>query len=85
MNKDKYELPRFPINEKYGDLKRFEFLINLLPLQYKNILPEEKYIKSINNPPKVIVEFFNEQKNLSKINEFNFYRFDENTSSSITH
>ena len=70
LNKDKYELPRFPINEKYGDLKRFEFLINLLPLQYKNILPEEKYIKSINNPPKMIVEFFNEQKNLNKINCF---------------
>ena len=70
LNKNKYELPRFPINEKYGDLKRFEFLINLLPLQYKNILPEEKYIKSINNPPKMIVEFFNEQKNLNKINCF---------------
>ncbi|MEK9674665.1 MAG: polysaccharide deacetylase family protein, partial [Candidatus Pelagibacter ubique] len=34
LNKDPYELPRFPINEKYGDLKRFEFLIKLLPLQY---------------------------------------------------
>ena len=29
LNKDPYELPRFPINEKYGDLKRFEFLIKL--------------------------------------------------------
>ena len=70
LTKDKLELPRFPINEKYGDLKRFEFLINLLPLQYKNILPEEKYIESINNPPKMVVEFFNKQKNLSKINCF---------------
>ena len=33
LNKDPHELPRFPINEKYGDLKRFQFLINLLPLQ----------------------------------------------------
>ena len=40
INKDKYELPRFPINEKYGDLKRFEFLIKLLPLQYKNSYKE---------------------------------------------
>ncbi len=31
VNKDKYELPRFPINEKYGDLDRFEFLIKLIP------------------------------------------------------
>ena len=29
INKDPHELPRFPINEKYGDLKRFKFLINL--------------------------------------------------------
>ena len=29
INKDKYELPRFPINEKYGDLKRFTFLLNM--------------------------------------------------------
>ena len=43
INKDRYELPRFPINEKYGDLKRFEFLINLNPLQYKSLYPEEKY------------------------------------------
>jgi len=70
LNKDKYELPRFPINENYGDLNRFKFLVNLLPLQYKNILPEEKYIKSINNPPKMVVEFFNEQKNLNNINCF---------------
>ena len=24
LNKDKFELPRFPINEKYGELKRFK-------------------------------------------------------------
>ena len=34
FNKDKFELPRFPINEKYGDLERFNFLIDLLPLQF---------------------------------------------------
>ena len=44
INKDRYELPRFPINEKYGDLKRFKFLINLYPLEYKNLYPEEKYL-----------------------------------------
>ncbi len=69
INKNKYELPRFPINEKYGDLKRFEFLINLHPLEYKTLSPEEKYLTD-NNPPKFIVEFFNEQKNLNNINCF---------------
>ena len=70
INKDRYELPRFPINEKYGDLKRFEFLINLNPLQYKVLNPIEKYLTDNNNPPRFLVEFFNEQKNISNINCF---------------
>ena len=68
INKNKFELPRFPINEKYGDLKRFSFLLNLSPFEYKNIIPEDKYILQNNNPPKTIIEFFEEQKNLKKIN-----------------
>ena len=70
INKDRYELPRFPINEKYGDLKRFEFLINLNPLQYKALYPVEKYLINNNNPPKFLVEFFDEQKNIKNINCF---------------
>ena len=70
VNKDRYELPRFPINEKYGDLKRFKFLINLQPLQFKKLYPIEKYLTDNNNPPKFSVEFFEEQKNLNNINCF---------------
>ena len=69
INKDPYELPRFPINEKYGDLDRFKFLINLYPLQYKNLYPEEKYITD-NNPPDFFVEFFENQKKIKNINCF---------------
>jgi len=61
LNKDQYELPRFPINEKYGDLERFKFIVNLLPFQYKQVLPENKIIDN-NNPPEMIVEFFDDQK-----------------------
>ena len=67
LNKDKYELPRFPINEKYGDLDRFENLINFLPLQYNNIIPKDKFLESVNNPPEMLIEFFEEQKNLKNI------------------
>ena len=70
INKDKFELPRFPINEKYGDLERFKFLIKLLPLQYINIEPEDKLLTINNNPPKMEVNFFKEQKNLELINCF---------------
>ena len=70
INKDPHELPRFPINEKYGDLKRFKFLINLYPLQYKNLYPKEKYLINDDNPPKFSVDFFDEQKNINNINCF---------------
>jgi len=70
LTKDKFELPRFPINEKYGDLKRFKSLVDFLPFQYKNLTPEEKLIKVNNNPPEIIVDFFPNQKNLHNINCF---------------
>ena len=67
LNKDKYELPRFPINEKYGDLKRFKSVINYNPLEYRSIKPEEKKINNNSNPPTLIVEFFDEQTNINNI------------------
>ena len=68
INKDKFELPRFPINEKYGDLKRFKSLINYHPLEYKSLKPEEKKISEKDNPPQLIIDFFKEQKNINNIN-----------------
>lgn len=68
VNKDKFELPRFPINEKYGELKRFKSLISYKPLEYKFLKPEEKKLNNKNNPPKLIVEFFEDQKDISNIN-----------------
>ena len=68
INKDKFELPRFPINEKYGDLKRFKSLINYLPLEYKTLEPDQKKLSNKDNPPKIIIKFFPEQKNIKKIN-----------------
>ena len=68
LNKDKFELPRFPINEKYGELKRFQSIINYFPLEYKKILPEEKQLFKNTNPPEFKVEFFKNQKNLKNIN-----------------
>ena len=67
-NKDKFELPRFPINEKYGDLKRFNSLINYNPLENKSLRPKEKKLENKDNPPKLIVEFFENQKNIKNIN-----------------
>ena len=63
VNKEKYELPRFPINEKYGELKRFNSIINYSPLEYKSLRPIEKKLDHKKNPPQFNVEFFNDQKN----------------------
>tara|TARA_A100001015_G_scaffold314599_1_gene424392 strand:+ start:969 stop:2036 length:1068 start_codon:yes stop_codon:yes gene_type:complete len=68
VNKNRYELPRFPINEKYGELERFRSIINYFPLEYKILKPIQKKLDKKNNPPNFSVEFFKEQKNLSYIN-----------------
>ena len=66
--KDFHEFPRFPINEKYGDLKRFETLIKTLPFKYKKIIPDEKYLLIPKNPPNVKIEFLKNIKNIDQIN-----------------
>ena len=68
INKDKFELPRFPINEDYGNLKRFKTIIESFPLEYKRLFPYEKKLTKKNNPPKFKVEFFKDQKNIENIN-----------------
>ena len=68
INKNRYELPRFPINEKYGELDRFRSIINYFPLEYKILRPIQKKLDKKNNPPNFSVEFFKEQKNLNYIN-----------------
>jgi len=68
--KSKYELPRFPINEKYGEEKRFKTLLNTIPFPYLKILPEEKYLKPKNNPPNVKIIFYENRPNLKNVNCF---------------
>ena len=68
--KDFYEFPRFPINEKYGEIKRFKSLMKTLPFKYKAVLPEEKYLLQSKNPPDVKIEFYEGIKNLKSLNCF---------------
>ena len=79
--KDFYELPRYPINEKYGEIKRFKSLTKTLPFKYKKIYPEEKYLLQNKNPPSVKIEFYENIKNLDSVgcysNEGNKWRNSE--------
>ena len=68
--KDVFGLPRFPINEKYGEIKRFKTLMRTLPFKYKNIIPEDRYLVQSKNPPNVKIEFNEDIKNLNQISCF---------------
>ena len=68
--KNFFEMPRFPINEKYGEIKRFKTILKTLPFPFKSIKPENRYISEKNNPPKVNIEFYQNIKNLKNINCF---------------
>ena len=68
LNKEKFQLPRFPINESYGELNRFKSIIETYPLEYKYLVPVEKKLNKKNNPPNFSVAFFENQKNIKNIN-----------------
>lgn len=68
--KNEFEMPRFPINETYGEIKRFETILKTIPLKFKSVTPEEKYINNQNNPPDVVVEFYEDIANINLINCF---------------
>ena len=68
--KDFLEMPRFPINEKYGELKRFKSILQTLPFPYKSITPENRYLNKDNNPPEIKIKFF---ENLININNISCY------------
>jgi len=76
--KDFYEFPRYPINEKYGEIKRFNSITKTLPFKYKKIIPDEKYLLQNKNPPQVKIEFYENIKNLKSLtcysNEANKWR-----------
>ncbi len=68
--KNYHEMPRFPINEKYGETERFKTILKTLPFPFKSIEPKNRYISDKNNPPDVNIQFYDNLKNLRNINCF---------------
>ena len=60
-------MPRFPINEKYGEIKRFKRLLKTIPFPFKKIYPDEKYLNKKNNPPDVKIIFYEDGPDLKNI------------------
>ena len=46
-----FYLPRFSMNEKYGDLSRFRLAANALPLPVFDVTPADSLITGVNPPP----------------------------------
>ena len=49
---NRYYLPRFALNEKYGDLNRFKLVINALPIPVSDFTPSNPLVTDM-NPPQV--------------------------------
>ena len=47
----RFELPRFALNETYGDIGRFRLVVNARPLPVSEITPAETLLDDNNNPP----------------------------------
>ena len=45
-----FYLPRFAMNEKYGDLRRFRLAANALPLPVSDVTPSDPMITAVNPP-----------------------------------
>ena len=59
-----FQMPRFPINEEYGKIDRFDFIINLSSLRVTNVIPQDPNLKYI-NPPAFGFNVLGESTNLN--------------------
>lgn len=51
---DRLALPRFPLNETYGEMDRFRLVIDTLPLPVEEVTPREASVATpVQNPPNV--------------------------------
>ncbi len=48
---DHFSLPRFTMNERYGDLDRLKLVANALPFPASDITPKDPIVRAGNNPP----------------------------------
>ncbi|MBE7635846.1 polysaccharide deacetylase family protein [Sneathiella sp. P13V-1] len=63
---DRFELPRFTMNETYGNIGRLRLAANALPLRVRNVVPKDKILKR--NPPNFGFTLDEEYDNLNQLN-----------------
>ena len=48
---DRYALPRYALNETYGEAERFRLVVNSLPLPVRDVTPDDPLLRAGGNPP----------------------------------
>ncbi len=66
---DLFYLPRFALNETYGDLDRLRLVANTLPLPVEDVTPEDHLITQ-NNPPAIGFTVVGDIEGLDRLNCF---------------
>jgi len=66
-NGDNLSLPRFPINERYGNIERFKLITGTVPLAIEQIIPSEPTLSLDNNPPVYGFTITNPPSNLNAL------------------
>ncbi len=66
---DAHYIPRFALNENYGDMRRLRLVLNALPLPIKDITPADPFLKA-NNPPDLGFTVSASIKNLHRLSCF---------------
>lgn len=63
---DRFEYPRFPLNENYGNIGRLKLAAQAMPLRVRNVLPSDKILKV--NPPNFGFTLDENYKNIHQLN-----------------
>ncbi len=51
IQSDMYSIPRFPVNERFGNLDRFKLISNSIALPVSDVIPREPTLLNTQNPP----------------------------------
>ena len=64
---ERFYLPRFALNESYGDLERFRLVASARPLPVSDIEPKDMQVSNEHNPPAIGFSLTREVKNAESI------------------
>ena len=67
---DPLGLPRFALNEAFGEMDRFHLAVNSKPLPVTDVTPADKTVRPENNPPRYGFKVFEDVGDIGRLNCF---------------